>query len=148
MKVGTLAPPYAPGRQTQTDDGEKSGRRGREGVRFLMIFIIRVIFTHLTIADRARRSTALPPANAKLLDPRNHLPPASRSNDKCGNNTLNYTSGALLKETRRPRPALIGERLRDKVSLCRRMWRQRRWQNEGRTSQIYEHTYVGKSNGS
>ena len=51
-----------------------------------MIFIIRVIFTHLTIACAL---PARPPANAQQLDT---IPNALRSNGNCGNNTFNYTS--------------------------------------------------------
>ena len=70
VKVGTLAPPYAPGRQTQQSEQEESGReereRGERGGRagFLMIFMIRVIFTHLTITRPLARA-ARPPVKAK-----------------------------------------------------------------------------------
>ena len=63
VKVGTLAPPYAPGRQTQQSEREKSERGVGEGGRragFLMIFMIRVIFTHLTITRPPARSRRTP----------------------------------------------------------------------------------------
>ena len=64
VKVGTLAPPYAPGRQTQQSEWKRGGgeRGGRAG--FLMIFMIRVIFTHLTITRPPARA-ARPPVKAK-----------------------------------------------------------------------------------
>ena len=93
VKVGTLAPPYAPGRQTQ--QSEASGRRvGERRERREGGFSNDIhdpchfhAFNYHSPA-RSRRTPSLP---LKLSSSSMRSPPASRSNDKCGNNTLNCT---------------------------------------------------------